>query len=144
MPGSQAGRGRGLGRLATPAPTWSGYAREEGPSGLGTEGRPSEVLGTGSEVHAEGRHASHPSEGALLADDRNMQDGAAGACGRGGEGVVCRGGSVAWWGKRGVAVGAWHGRGCGETRGEAWQMGTRRGEAVVRWGMPCHGGGVAR
>lgn len=79
-------------RLAAPAPTWSGDPGEEGLSGLWTERGPSGVLGTGLGVHAEGPHASHPSEGALLADDRNVQEGAPGTGGRG------RGRGVAWQG----------------------------------------------
>lgn len=75
-------------RLAAPAPTGSGYTREEGPSGLGTERRPSGVLGTGSGVHAEGPLASHPSKGALLAD--------AGMCKTAPRGPVGVTGGVAW------------------------------------------------
>lgn len=44
----------------------------------------------------------------------------------------------------GVAGGVvWHGRGCGVIGGEAWQVGARRGEGLVCWGLPCRGGGVA-
>lgn len=79
-------------RLAAPAPRWSGDPGEEGLSRLWTERGPSGVLGTGLGVHAEGPHASYPSKGALLADDRNVQEGAPGTGGRG------RGRGVAWQG----------------------------------------------
>lgn len=42
-----------------------------------------------------------------------------------------------------MAVRMWHGRECGKTGGEAWQVGTKCGEDVVCWVMPCHGGRMA-